>query len=209
MATEKTVGRLSLYRRIAQELAAQGQPYVFSHALAQRAGVTAAQVRRDMMAARVCGSPSRGYAIGELIDRIGRFIHAADVEPVALVGVGNLGRSLLAHFLGRSPHLEIAAAFDNDPDKVNRVVQGTRCYPMEELERVIRERGIITAVLTVPASAAQAAADRLARAGIRGLLNFAPVPLRLPADVHVQHIDITVALEKAAFFARKFQPARK
>jgi redox-sensing transcriptional repressor len=170
------------------------------------AGVTAAQVRRDLMAVGYTGSPTRGYGVGELMESIGKFLDASEGEGVALIGVGNLGRAILAYFGGRRPKLAIVAAFDNDAVKVNRVVLGVRCHAMTELAQILAEQVIHTAIITVPAAAAQEVTDQLVRAGVRGLLNFAPASLRVPEGVFVEDIDMTVALEKVAYFARQYAP---
>jgi redox-sensing transcriptional repressor len=119
------------------------------------------------------------------------------------VGVGNLGKAILSYFAGRRPNLQIVAAFDNDLYKVNRAIHGCRCYAMEHLYEVAQAQGIRLAIITVPAQAAQDVADALVQAGIRGILNFAPVRLRVPPHMYVEDIDMTVSLEKVAYFARQ------
>lgn len=203
----KTVGRLSLYRRILSDLMVRGAKYIYSHELAAAASVTAAQVRRDMMAVGYVGSPTKGYEVAGLVQCIGSLLDGPAAQGVALVGLADLGRAILAYFAGRRPGPTIAAAFDRDPQRVNRVVHGCRCYPMEKLAEVVGERGIRSAILAVPAAEAQPAAEALIRAGIRGLLNFAPTPLRVPTGVYVEHLDMTTSLEKVAFFARQAEPA--
>ncbi len=199
----KTVGRLSLYRRLLGSLMAGGVRNVYSHELAKMAGVTAAQVRRDMMAVGYSGSPTRGYDVRALSDSIGDFLDTPEGQGVALVGIGNLGRAIMAYFTGRRPRLSIIAAFDTDPAKVSRVVLGCRCYAFAELTEVVRRHGIHLAIVTVPSGEAQTVADALVRAGVTGILNFAPVPLRVPPGVYVEDIDMAMSLEKVAFFARQ------
>lgn len=203
LTSVKTIGRLSLYRRLLHDLAGQGVKYVYSHQLAAMAGGTAAQVRRDMMAVGYNGSPTKGYDVQELIRSIARCLDAQNGQGAALVGIGNLGRAIMTFFAGRRPHLAIQAAFDVDPYKVNRVIHGCRCYPIADLLRVIEEQDIRVAIISVPAGEAQSVADQLVRAGVRGILNFAPVPLRVPPDVYVEDIDMTMSLEKVAYFSRK------
>jgi len=203
MAPERTIERLSLYRSILSRLAREGVASIYSHELGALAGGTPSQVRRDLMVTGYTGSPKRGYDVRELIGSIGQFLDSSGGESAALVGVGNLGRALMAFFAGRRPQLSIEAAFDTDPYKVNRVIHGCRCYPMEELVEVVREKGIRVAVLTVPASEAQGVAERVVRAGVRGLLNFVPVRLRVPAGVFVEDVDVTMSLEKVAYFSRQ------
>jgi len=203
MISQKTVGRLSLYRRLLNVLAVQGTKNVYSHQLAAMAGATAAQVRRDLMAVGYMGTSIRGYAVDELIKSLGTFLDDPQGQSAALVGIGNLGRAILSYFSGRRPNLSIVAAFDVDPGKVGRVINGCRSYPLDELETVARELDIRLGVLTVPAAAAQSVAESMVRAGIRGILNFAPAPLKMPTGVYVEDIDMTMSLEKVAYFARQ------
>jgi len=203
MKSERTIGRLSLYRRLLRELRVAGVGNVYSQELARMAGVSAAQVRRDLMAIGYSGSPARGYVVEALGESIGTFLDSPGGQAAALVGIGNLGRAVMAYFSGRRPRLAIVAAFDTDPYKVNRVIHGCRCYPAAELEQVVREHSVSVGIITVPATEAQGVADTLVRAGVSGILNFAPVPLRLPTGVYVEQIDMTMALEKVAFFARQ------
>lgn len=202
LTSEKTIARLSLYRRLLTGLLAEGTKSVFSHQLAARVGGTAAQVRRDLMALGASGSPTRGYDVRGLIESIGEFLDDPDGQGVALVGAGNLGRALLAHFAHRRPKLRITAAFDTDPRKAGRVIAGCRCHAMDELEEVLAAQGIRVAIIAVPAEAAQPVLDRLQRAGVTGVLNFAPHPLRPAAGTYVEDMDMTTSLEKVAFFAR-------
>lgn len=207
--SDKTIGRLSLYRRILNRVKAEGKDNIYSYQLAGLAGGTAARVRRDLMAIGYTGSPSRGYEITELTRSLAGFLDAPEGQQAALVGIGNLGRAILTYFSGRRPKLAITAAFDSDPNKVNRLVQGCPCFPSEDLSRVVREKGIDVGVICVPANQSQLIADRLVEGGVKGILNFAPRRLHLPADVYVDDMDMTTALEKVAFFARQHQTAKR
>jgi len=198
----KTIGRLSLYRRYLAEMLTDGVGNVYSHQLAQIAGVTSAQLRRDVMAVGYTGSPTRGYDVQGLMESIGQILDASTPQNVALVGVGNLGRAILAYFAGRRPNLRIVAAFDSNPEKCGRVIHGCRCYTMNELGKIAASEKINTAVVAVPSAQAQKVADALVANGFRGLLNFAPTHLRVPKTVYVENVDITTSLEKVAFFAR-------
>ncbi len=200
---ERTVGRLSLYRRLLQAEQDRGVTNVFSHQLASLAGVTAAQIRRDLTHVGYTGSPRLGYSVGELKDAIEAYLTPAGEERLALVGVGNLGRALLDHFSGRHRRLSIEAAFDKNPEKAGRVILGCRCYPMDELEEVLRREGIVAAIIAVPTDQAQDVADALMLAGVTGILNFAPISLRTRRGVYLESNDLTMAIEKVAFFARE------
>ncbi len=201
--TVQTIGRLSLYRRLLLELSAAGTRQLYSHQLASAAVSTPAQVRRDLMTIGFSGSPRRGYAVDDLVAAINAVL-ARNVETsVALVGVGNLGRAILAYFSNRQPWVRFTAAFDRDPEKVNRIIHGCRVYPIDQAEDVIRREGIRAAAIAVPAPEAQRTADRLVLAGIRSFLNFAPVRLHVPTGTFVDDVDVTTALDRVAFYAHQ------
>jgi len=184
-------------------LQAEGAASVYSHQLAGTLGISAAQVRRDMMVIGYTGTPSHGYDIKELIKSIGRLLDSKGIEGVALVGVGNLGRAIISYFSGRRPNLSIVAAFDVDPILYDRVINGCRCYALQELPQVIADNDIKIGIITVPAGEAQGVADLLINSGVRGILNFAPVRIRVPEWVYVENMDVTMSLEKVAYFARE------
>jgi redox-sensing transcriptional repressor len=208
MVHPHSVGRLSLYRRLLSNHLSPGTQFVFSHELAAMARVSPAQVRRDLMHLNCSGSPSKGYRVDYLIACLSEELDHVTGQSVALVGIGNLGRALITYFHGRRERLAIMAAFDREPEKVNRIFHGCHCYPLEELENVLERDDIRAAILAVPAAEAQAVADRLTGAGVKGLLNYAPVPLRVPDDVYLEEQDMTTALERVAYFARKRQLVR-
>jgi len=201
--SDRMVGRLSVYRRLLTGLRAESVQNVYSHQLARMAGCTAAQVRRDLMAVGYTGTPTRGYDVLGLTESIGRYLDPPEHQHVAIVGVGNLGRAILAFFANRRPKLSIVAAFDSDPAKVNRVIHGCRSYPIDQLAEVVAREKILVGIITVPAPEAQKVADLLANAGVRGILNFAPVAIHVRDRVYVEDMDITVSLERVAFFARQ------
>jgi len=196
----KTIERFSLYRRLLERY---GDQRIASQVLAKLAGVTAAQVRRDMMALGCTGSSSRGYISAELREVIGEYLDSPEGMNIAMVGVGELGRSILSYFAGRHKKLRIVAAFDVDPWLTDRKLRGCESFPVCRMAEVIAEKNIRLAIIAVPPAAAQETADTLVQAGVRGILNFSPVALNVPDDIFVEHNDITTSLEKVAFFARK------
>lgn len=203
MLPEKTLSRLSLFRRVL--LATFPNPtdhHVFSHELAMLADSNPAQVRRDLMTIGFSGSPRKGYHVARLLASLDAVLDAPTGQNVALVGVGQLGRAVLSYFPGRLPKLSIVAAFDSDPMKMDRVIYGCRVHSIDRLEEVVSREQISVGIITVPAPAAQDVARRLARAGVLGLLNFAPAPLNLPAGVYFENVDMAAALDKTAYFAR-------
>lgn len=205
IVSRKTVGRLSLYRRLLDNLRASGITNIYSHQLAHLAGVSATQVRRDFMVIGYSGSPNRGYQVDTCLASIESLLDGPNRQDVALVGLGRLGRSLLAHFAGKRPLLRITAGFDTDPALIGTSIDGCPVYSATDMERVVAEQGIRIAILAVPPEMAQSSAEVLVRAGVRSFVDFTGAPLRVPDDVFVDHMDITSALESAAFFARQEQ----
>jgi len=205
VASGKAVGRLSLYRRLLQSLQQEQHKYIYSHILAELAGLNSAQVRRDLMQLGCTGTPAKGYNIAELLADLNQFFVGDCKQRVALVGVGNLGRAILGFFPVHRPSVSIVAAFDNNAAKTNQVVFGCRCFAMSELNERIQSLQINSAIVAVPADQGQIVAEQLVAAGVSGLLNFAPTPLRLPDNVYVENIDITMAMDKVAYFTRMQQ----
>jgi redox-sensing transcriptional repressor len=199
----QTVGRLSLYRRLLLDLSAGGMRQIYSHQLASAAVATPAQVRRDLMTIGFTGRPRKGYAVEDLVAAVNAVLAQSVETSVALVGVGNLGRAILAYYTNRQRWVRFAAAFDRDPDKANRIIHGCRVYPVEQTEEVLGREGIKAAVITVPAAEAQRVADRLVLAGVRSFLNFAPVRLHLPTGCFVDNVDMSTALDRVAYYAHQ------
>jgi redox-sensing transcriptional repressor len=197
----ETIGRLSRYRRLLARRAENGNENVYSHELAVVAGVSAAQVRRDLMAVGATGSSTKGYDIAAMVECLGAELDDPNGQRAALVGVGNLGRAMLTFFHGRGPKLSIVAGFDAEAGKTGRVICGCRCYSMDKLSQVVAEERITVGIIAVPAVAAQAVASSLEDAGVRGILNFAPVALRVGPETFFEDIDMTMALERVAYFA--------
>ncbi len=198
----QTIERLTAYRRLLIELLKEGKERIFSHELAALEGLTSPQVRRDIMTIEYSGSPARGYDVLGLIARVSEVLDPPHDEGMALVGVGQLGKAILSYLSRARHHVRIVAAFDRSPDKVGRVINGCRCFSIDEMESVLRPHQISIGIICVPARGAQGAADRLIHAGVRGLANFAPVRLRLPADIYVEDLDISRVLEKMAYITR-------
>ena len=205
--SRKTVGRLSLYRRLLDNLGASGTSNIYSHQLAHLAGVSATQVRRDFMVIGYSGSPNRGYQVDTCLASIESLLDGTMHQDVALVGLGRLGQSLLTHFSGKRPPLRIAAGFDTDPALIGTSIEGCPVHSVADMERVVAKKGIRIAILAVPPEMGQSVAETLVRAGVRSFVDFTGIPLRVPDEVFVDHMDITSALESAAFFARQEQAA--
>jgi redox-sensing transcriptional repressor len=201
--SERTIERLSICRRYLKEIQAQGKSRVYSHELAKVVSGTAAQVRRDLMEVGCNGCSSKGYEVESLIIEIGDLLDCSEVENVALVGVGNLGRAVLGFFSGKKENFDIVAAFDSNPDKCGRIICGRRCYHMDDLQEVFQKNRISTAILAVPVEEAEKVAKTLVEAGVRAILNFAPTHLTVNNDVFIHTLDMTMELEKTIFFSRQ------
>jgi redox-sensing transcriptional repressor len=200
---DKTVERLSQYRRTLLIASSAGKHHIFSHELAAMLHITSVQVRRDIMLIGYSGTLRQGYDVKELIEIIGKIIDTKEGQKVAVIGIGNLGRAIIGYFSGKRTKLTVVAGFDINPEKVDRVYAGVACYPFERIQEVIREENITIAVLTVPASEAAGVAEMLVQAGIKGILNFTPKPINVPSNVYLEEYDIITSLEKLAYFAKK------
>lgn len=201
--SERVIGRLAFYRRILQRAAEDGRTAIYSHEIAEACDATSTQVRRDLMAVGFAGHPIHGYDIEGLLAKMDRFLEVHRGVRLALVGVGNLGRALMSYFSRGRSATTIEAAFDVDPARVNRTIGGIRSYPLDELPAVLAEAKVDVGVIAVPDEAAQHVADLLVAAGVRSLINLAPVRLRVPRNVFVDDVDIGIAIERAAFYARR------
>jgi len=206
---ERTVARLSEYRRILLDCLSKGETHIFSHELANLNHITAVQVRRDMMLMGFTSLQRKGYDIQELVDAIGKLIDTNTGLNVAVVGVGNLGRAVTGYFRGKRSKLNIVATFDVDNEKVSRVISGVKCYHLEQLPQLVKEHNIRIAILTVPPEHAKQTADMLAANGIRGILNFTTVPLNMPPQVFLEEYDMITSLEKVAYFVKQHEEGQE
>jgi redox-sensing transcriptional repressor len=197
-----SVARFSLYLRHLEQFQRAGTKTVSSGQLGEALGVTDAQVRKDLAYLGNLGHPGVGYPTQEVIAALRRKLGVDREWRVAVVGVGNLARALLRYRGFQQQGFRIVALFDADPGKVGQSVDDLVVHSPEEMPAVVAATGAELGLLTVPAEAAQSVADALVAAGIRGVLNFAPVVLRLPAHVSLVAVDLTVQLEQLAFLVQ-------
>ena len=193
------VKRLSLYLRQLEAFKRRDRRTISSKQLGESLGLTDAQVRKDLAYFGQFGHPGIGYRVEDLIAQVKRILGTDKVWNVLLVGAGNLGRALLSYHGFDSKGFRMAAVFDNDPGKVGRRLGPFTVQPLEELEAAVEKHGIRLAILAVPADNAQDVADRIVAAGVRGLLNFAPLSLSVPGDVALNSVDLAVQLEQLSF----------
>lgn len=196
---DPSVRRISLYLRQLEAFRRQDRRTVSSKQLGGSLGLTDAQVRKDLAYFGQFGHPGIGYRVDDLIGKLKQILGTDKTWNVLLVGVGNLGRALCAYAGFEARGFRLCAAFDSDPSKVGKRQGSFVIQPLSELEKTIRERTIRVAMLAVPAEAAQEVADQLVDAGIRGILNFAPATITVPASVSVNSVDLAVQLEMIAF----------
>ncbi len=193
------VGRLSLYFRELQRLSENGVGSLNSSELATLIEVSPAVVRRDLAAIGAVGRRGVGYVTGELIQTIGTLLGSETAWTVALVGVGSLGTALLRYRGLQRQGFHIVAGFDADKRQIGSSIGGVPIFAASEMSKKIRELQPQLAVLAVPAEAAISVAVELAEAGITGILNFAPVSLKLPKDIGVVNVDLASEMQRLAF----------
>ncbi|MDP9460770.1 MAG: redox-sensing transcriptional repressor Rex [Actinomycetota bacterium] len=200
---EATVARLAVYLRVLGSLAEGGRRTVSSGELAAAAGVNPAGLRKDLSHLGSCGVRGVGYEVGTLRDRIAGVLGVERSRACVLVGIGNLG-SALADYAGfGSRGFEFVGLFDVGAARVGSRIGGCTVRPLEELEQVVTATGATIGVITTPAEVAQAVCDRLAAAGVRSILNFAPVTLAAPPGVDVRKVDLSVELQVLAFVGQQ------
>jgi redox-sensing transcriptional repressor len=198
----KTVYRLSLYYRSLQRLKANRIATVSSAALAKAAGVKPTQLRKDLTYFGQFGTRGLGYDVEALSGKLTEALGNARLQPVIIVGAGNLGVALL-HYGGFAKEgFEIVAAFDLDPSPARAAELRVPLLGMGDLRRYVQDRGVKMAILAVPATAAQEVVNELVQAGILGVLNFSPTLLQVPDGVVANNVDLALELENLSYFIR-------
>lgn len=200
---EKTIERLSEYRRTLLRCHKQGITHIFSHVLAGMHGITAVQVRRDLMLIGFSSDTKKGYDVKVLIDFISSILDSESPMNIGVIGMGHLGQAITKYFNGKDLKLKITAAFDIDQNKVGTIIDGIPVFHMDEFEQRVDELGINIVVLSSPARVASELDVPIINAGIKGVLNFTSKPLNLPHGIVVENYDITTLLEKVAYFVKE------
>jgi len=195
-----TIHRLSVYTRCLLQLEEDGVKTISSQEMADRFNLNSAQVRKDLAYFGEFGVRGIGYYVAGLKAELQRILGLDRQWPVVLVGFGNLG-SALFHYKGFGRQgFRIAAIVDDDPAKVAREVDSVPVVASRDLAREVRARGIQIAIVAVPGEAAQSVTDQLVGAGIRAILNFAPARLKVPREVRLQNVDLSIELETLSFY---------
>ena len=199
---EKTIERLSEYRRTLLSCHRQGITHVFSHVLAGIHGITAVQVRRDLMLIGFSSDTKKGYDVKVLIDFINNILYSENAMNIAVIGMGHLGQAITKYFNGKQLRLRITVAFDIDPAKVGHTIDEIPCYHMSEFEDVVANNDISIVIVSLPTKAASELVIPIISAGIKGVLHFSSAPLNCPQGIVVENYDITTVLEKVAYFVK-------
>ena len=192
--------RLSVYLRCLHRLRDNGIPTVSSEALARAAGVKSTQLRKDLTYFGQFGTRGLGYDVDQLSRMITDTLGTASLQPVILVGVGNLGSALLSYRGFEQEGFEIVAAFDVDAQRFKARRAKPQVMAMEDLPDYVQQNRVKMAILTVPANAAQEATNDLVASGVTGIMNFAPIVLHVPEDVTVNNVNLAIELENLSYF---------
>ncbi|WP_019157046.1 redox-sensing transcriptional repressor Rex [Robertmurraya massiliosenegalensis] len=201
---QATAKRLPLYYRFLKNLHSSGKQRVSSAELSEAVKVDSATIRRDFSYFGALGKKGYGYNVNYLLTFFRKTLDQDELTKVALIGVGNLGTALLNYNFLKNNNTKIAVGFDVEEAKVGTSIADVPIYHMDELEKVIREMGISVAILTVPAQFAQTITDRLIEADVKGILNFTPARLTVPATTRVHHIDLAVELQSLVYFLKHY-----
>jgi len=199
---EKTIERLSEYRRTLISCHRQGITHVFSHILAGMHGVTAVQVRRDLMLIGFSSDTKKGYDVKVLIDFIDSILYSENTMKVAVLGMGHLGQAITKYFNSKQLNIRITAAFDVDKAKVGSTIMDIPCYHIDDFEDVVANNDIGIVIISLPSSQALQYTVPIINAGIKGVLNFTSAQLNFPQGIVVENYDITTILEKVAYFVK-------
>lgn len=202
--SESTIRRLSIYYRVLSILEKENYETVSSKELARREKLTPAQVRKDLSFFGSFGTRGLGYPVSELKDRIAQILGLNKIWNVALIGVGNIGSALVGYKEFQRQNFNIKVIFDNDQRKIGSNHKGIKVSDIKNLESDLKANNIEIVIVAVPATVAQYIVDDVVKAGIKGILNFAPVNLKVPGDVFLRNENMSMELEYLSFALRNF-----
>lgn len=197
---DPTVARLSIYTRCLADLVNKGIEVVSSEDLAESAGVNAAQVRKDLSYLGSFGRRGVGYDTRHLQNRLSQRLGLTEERMVVIVGAGKLGSALLAYRGFRTRGFKPVAAFDIDKKKINTSIDGIKIYDPSRISEIVKKKKADIGIVAVPASHAQEVVDRLVSAGIKSILNFAPVVLKIPPGIVFRQVDLSLELEAISYY---------
>jgi redox-sensing transcriptional repressor len=205
---EVVIDRLPVYARALALLERQGREVVSSQELGEQLGVTPAQIRKDLSYFGRFGKQGRGYNVGRLLAELRQILGLTRDWSMVLVGVGRLGRAIVG-YAGFAPQgYRIVAVFDSDPAIVGSDVDGLIVKPVDALESALRDKKADIGIVAVPGANAQEVIDKLVAAGVKAILNYAPIAAQVPPDVHIKDIDPVLALQSMTFYVKDQTPAK-
>lgn len=198
--SELTTNRLSVYLRCLNELEAQGEKTVSSSALARKFHLNSAQIRKDLAYFGEFGTRGVGYCVKELREHLGKILGLDRNYNIGIVGAGRIGSAIADYYGFSQKNFTVAALFDSDPKKIGKKVNGVPVHDIKSFSSVAKKANIEIAIIAVPGENAQPVLDRIMKAGVRAVLNVAPVPLKAEGDVKVKTVDLTISLESLSYF---------
>lgn len=197
---EVVVARLPVYMQKLNQLVREGREIVSSQEMAEHLGVSSAQIRKDLSFFGGFGKQGTGYNVINLLESLRSILNLNQIWEVVLVGVGHLGQALLSYQGFSRNGFEIIMAFDNDPKIIGKTFAGIKVTDVNEMQNHICPRGVPIAILTVPAGNAQEMADQLIRCGVKAILNYAPVTLKVPEGIRLANIDPVLSLQTITYY---------
>lgn len=194
------VSRLPVYLRALQHMKTQGKHNTSSQELGERLGISAAQIRKDLSQFGEFGKQGTGYNIDFLVNKLREILKVERVWDLAIIGMGDMGHALARYQGFKDRGFRVAMVFDNDREKIGQQAGAFTILDAEQMVETIQKAGIKIAMLCVPASAAQEVANRLVQAGVKAILNYAPISLNVPPGVRVQYLDPSIGLQRMAYY---------
>ncbi len=199
--SKSVIKRLPVYLRILDQYIKRKVEIISSKDLSHESGFSAEQIRKDLAYFGAFGTRGAGYNTDYLREKIIKIIGLEQTINTIIVGAGNLGTALTRYNSAKNPYVDVAAVFDTDPNLAGNTIDGVKIYPYEEIPRFINTNRIKVAIISVPASAAQDVADLVVEHGVKSILNFAPVKLNVPEEVHVHNADLTLELQSIIYYS--------
>jgi redox-sensing transcriptional repressor len=194
------VGRLPIYLLALQHMQLEGRQVTSSQELGERLGISSAQIRKDLSQFGEFGKQGTGYNIAYLADQLRKILKLDQVWDVVVVGAGDIGHAVAGYGGFADRGFRVVMIFDNDPAKIGKTVHNFIVQDYNQIDEKIKEMGVKVAMIATPAQAAQEVGERLVQAGVKAIVNYAPVTLNLPDGIHVEYIDPLVHLQRMAYY---------
>jgi redox-sensing transcriptional repressor len=198
--SELTTNRLSVYLRCLNQLASKGRKTVSSSTLAGEFHLNSAQIRKDLANFGEFGVRGVGYYVDSLRDHLTRILGIDREHNVCIIGAGRMGAALTDYYRLTKTNFKVIALFDSDPGKIGKKINGIEIFGVRNFSSIAKKDKMEIAIIAVPADFAQSTLDRVTRAGIKAVMNLAPVPLKANGDVKVKSVDLTICLESLSYF---------